>query len=258
MFDLPIHASTKQQLKQVAERPAHAYLFVGPPYSYKQRAAEELVARLADADTLPSPNVHVLEPEESGKIKIRQIKDLLSWLARTAYNPQAYRSVVIASAHTMTADAQGALLKMLEEPANQVVFVLIADNTEGILATIQSRTQRVLFRPLAVGDGGISPRLKEVLASDSTAGDAYEAASGLAERFVSGGLTERFLVAKQAHDKQLGAQAVSCIQQLLRDELLDQASNPQRAKHAIACEGYVRQNVNPRLCLENLALEFAQ
>jgi DNA polymerase III delta prime subunit len=258
MFDLPIHASTKQQLKQVADRPAHAYLFVGPPYSYKQRAAEELVARLADTATLPSPNVHVLEPEESGKIKIRQIKDLLSWLARTAYNPQAYRGVVIASAHTMTADAQGALLKMLEEPADKVVFVLIADNTEGILATIQSRTQRVLFRPLAEEDGGISPRLKEILASDSGAGAAHEAAYELATSFVGGGLTERFLVAKQAHDKQLGAQVVSHIQQLLHAQLLDQPSSAQRAKHAIACEGYVRQNVNPRLCLENLALEFAQ
>lgn len=258
MFDLPIHSSTKQQLKRVAKRPAHAYLFVGPPYSHKQRAAEELVAWLAETATLPSPNVHVLSPEESGKIKIRQIKDLLTWLARTAHNPQAYRGVVISAAHTMTADAQGALLKMLEEPVDKVVFVLVADNTEGILATIQSRTQRVLFRPLSTEDGGISPRLKDVLAGDSVARDAYEATDELAQSFVSGGLTERFLVAKQAHDKQLGDQVIGRIQQLLRDNLLAEASYPQKARYAIACEGYVRQNVNPRLCLENLALEFIQ
>lgn len=257
MLDLPIHPSTKQQLLRVAKQPAHAYLFVGPPYSYKQRVAEELVAQLAGVTALPNPNAYVLIPEESGKIKIRQIKDLLAWLARTAYNPQAYRGVVISSAHTMTADAQGALLKMLEEPADNVVFILVADNTEAILATIQSRAQRVLFRPLALEDGGISPRLEEALASDPVARSAYEAADALAITFVAGSLTERFLVAKHAHDKQIGAQVISRIQYILHDRLLDQTHNLERAKYTIASEGYVRQNVNPRLCLENLALEFA-
>lgn len=257
MFTLPLHSATAGQLEQALGSPAHAYLFAGPPYSYKQRAAEKLAAQLAGASTLPSPNVYVVEPEESGKVKVHQVKALLHWLARTAHNPEAYRGVVIASAHTMTADAQGALLKMLEEPADKVVFVLVADNTEGILPTIQSRTHRVLFRPLAAEDGGMSPRLKEVLAGDSLAREAYEMSSELAERFVHGGLTERFLVAKQTHDKQLGAQVVSRIEMLLRDELLDQASSAQRALSAIACEGYMRQNLNARLCLENLALEFA-
>ena len=132
----------------------------------------------------------------------------------------------------------------------------MADNTEGILATIQSRTQRVLFRPLAAEAGGISPRLREVLAHDEVARQTYEAAGELAETFVQGGLSERFLVAKQVHDKQLGFQLITRIQQLLRVRLLDQRSDARQVRSAIACEGYLRQNVNTRLCFEHLALEF--
>ena len=257
MFDLPLHPATTRQLEQALARPAHAYLFAGPPYSYKRRAAEDLAAQLASATALPNPNVFIVEPEQTGKVKIAQIKELLAWLARTAYNAEVYRGVVISAAHTMTADAQGALLKMLEEPADRVVFVLVADNTEGILPTIQSRTQRVLFRPLAVEQGGMSPRLQEMLSSDPVAKEAYEVASELAASFMNGSLTERFLAAKQAHDKQLGAQVVSRIEEMIQGELREHASNAQRARSAIACEGYIRQNLNARLCLENLGLEFA-
>jgi DNA polymerase III delta prime subunit len=258
MTDIPLHPTTASQLEQMLKSPAHAYLFTGPPFSYKRRAAEQLAAQLACVPALPSPNVLILQPEDLGSIKIAQVKSVLSWLSRTAHNPSAHRVVIIASAHTMTADAQGALLKMLEEPADKVVFILVADSVEGILATIQSRTQRILFRPLLLSDDGMEPRHWEQVERSAEEREAHSIVNEYAERFIDGTTTDRFLVAKLAHEQQLSSRVVEQAERKLRNQLLDQPDAHSMLRKLIACEGYVKSRVNARLCLEHLAMEFAR
>lgn len=258
MIDLQLHPATLAQLGQALKDPAHAYLFTGPAYSYKRRAAEQVAAELARVPALPSPNVITLEPGDSGSIKIAHIKDALSWLARTAHDPSAFRTIIITCAHAMTADAQGALLKMLEEPAEKVVFILVADSAEGILATIQSRTQRILFRPSFGSSDGMAPRRSEELERNPDAQELFRQVSEYAERFIDGTTTDRFLVAKLAHEQQLSMQIIEHAESKLRNTLLDQPDAHSKLRKLIACEGFIKNNVNTRLCLEYLALEFAQ
>lgn len=54
-------------------------------------------------------------------------------------NDGDYKVYIIEDAHTMTAQAQNALLLTLEEPPQYVVFLLLCENTETILETIKSR-----------------------------------------------------------------------------------------------------------------------
>jgi DNA polymerase-3 subunit delta' len=55
---------------------------------------------------------------------------------------------IFADAHTMREEAQNSLLKLVEEPPQPTVLILITPNPDTILYTIRSRCQRVRFGPL--------------------------------------------------------------------------------------------------------------
>lgn len=59
-----------------------------------------------------------------------------------------YRVIIVWLAEQMNSECANKLLKILEEPPLQTVFVLTADHPERLLATIRSRTRRIDFPPL--------------------------------------------------------------------------------------------------------------
>lgn len=59
-----------------------------------------------------------------------------------------YKIMIIWCAEQMHEACANKLLKVLEEPQGQTVFILISDNIENIIATIRSRTQQVFFPPI--------------------------------------------------------------------------------------------------------------
>jgi DNA polymerase-3 subunit delta' len=100
------------------------------------------IARRVHADVL------LIEPGESGSIKIEQIRDAVE---RSGYRPfeGRRRVVIIDEADRIVANAQDALLKTLEEPPNGTTFVLVTSMPETLLPTIRSRCQRLRFGRLA-------------------------------------------------------------------------------------------------------------
>lgn len=72
--------------------------------------------------------------------------DRIRELRENAYilpNEAAVRVLILCDAHTMTPQAQNALLKILEEPPKHLVFILTCENRAQMLATIRSRTQAI-------------------------------------------------------------------------------------------------------------------
>ena len=63
-----------------------------------------------------------------------------------------YRIVIIWHAELMKIDTANKLLKLLEEPPLQTVFILTSDHPERMLETIRSRTQRIDFMPIPAQD----------------------------------------------------------------------------------------------------------
>ena len=96
------------------------------------------------------PDLHLLAPEGAGAqiviggrdAKARGIRDLTEDLALMPMEGGA-RVAVIAAAHRMNEDAQGALLKTLEEPPAGVTIILCADEEERLLPTVRSRCARI-------------------------------------------------------------------------------------------------------------------
>ncbi len=80
----------------------------------------------------------VVEPGDSGSIKIEQIRDIVD---RAAYRPfeGRCRVVIVDGAEALVASAQNALLKTLEEPPAASVFILITAQPDLLLATVRSR-----------------------------------------------------------------------------------------------------------------------
>jgi DNA polymerase-3 subunit delta' len=97
------------------------------------------------------PDVIVVEPGETGAIKIEQLRDVID---RAQYRPfeGRRRVVIINEADAAGADAQSALLKTLEEPPSASLFILISSIPDALLPTVLSRCPRLRFGPLTAAE----------------------------------------------------------------------------------------------------------
>lgn len=89
------------------------------------------------------PEFRLLEAEgASATIKIDPVRELVDWLQLTA-GANSYRVALIADADTLNHNAANALLKTLEEPADNAVLLLCATRAGRLPATVRSRCQSV-------------------------------------------------------------------------------------------------------------------
>jgi DNA polymerase-3 subunit gamma/tau len=109
------------------------------------------------------PDVIVVEPGDSGAIKVDQVRDLVD---RAGYRPfeGRRRVVIINQADALVAQAQNALLKTLEEPPPHVVFMMATTELEKVPATIQSRSQ--VFELKTIGVKQIADQLQTIAAAE--------------------------------------------------------------------------------------------
>jgi len=136
----------------------------------------------------------VLAPPPGGSIKIEQVRDTLGRMAFRPFEGRR-RAVVVDDAETLTGDAQGAMLKTLEEPNPSSVMVLISARPELLLPTVRSRCPQLRFGPLGAAS------LEAVLAAEGVndpderrrlaAAGRGSAARALAEREGSPGESRR-------------------------------------------------------------------
>lgn len=144
MEDLLLHQSTRLSLSNFLESPYQSVLLKGSVGLGKTTIAHNIITELLDIPIEKLSNnqyVRRISPEK-GAISIDQIRTLLSFFKLKADFKVGYnRFVIIDDADLMSKEAQNALLKMLEEPPDKSMFVLVASEPERLLATIRSRTQ---------------------------------------------------------------------------------------------------------------------
>ena len=176
-------------------RLSHAYLFLGAPGSGKHEAALALAQCIvcpAGGDATcdecrrvahrTHPDVHWLEPGSATGYLVAQVRELIEdvSLAPVRATSKVY---VLERCELLRGAAANALLKTLEEPPANVVFVLCGRSTAAMLPTIVSRCQQVPFRvvsPTAGADevmracGASSAEAKVALAVAGTPARAVE------------------------------------------------------------------------------------
>ena len=97
------------------------------------------------------PDVLLVEPGDTGTIKIDQVRDVID---RAGYRPfeGRRRVVIIDQADALVPHAQNALLKTLEEPPSASLFLLVTARPDALLPTVISRCPRLRFRRLDADD----------------------------------------------------------------------------------------------------------
>jgi DNA polymerase-3 subunit delta' len=90
------------------------------------------------------PDILVVEPGDSGAIKIDQVREVVE---RAAYRPfeGRRRVVIVDEADALVPAAQNALLKTLEEPPPSSVFILVTSRPDVLLPTVRSRCIQLTF-----------------------------------------------------------------------------------------------------------------
>lgn len=163
------HETAKVALRRAyaSDRLHHAYLFAGPSGVGKRTLAMALAALVNCERPIGGDSAFdacgtcrsciklaggghpdVLEVAPEGRdIKIAQVRELH---AATKYRPYeaARRLILIDDAHTLRVEAANALLKTLEEPRGDTMFVLVTPQSHRLLTTVISRCQPMRFGPL--------------------------------------------------------------------------------------------------------------
>jgi DNA polymerase-3 subunit delta' len=163
---------------------SHAYLFFGPPQVGKMTLALNLAQSVNCVESSSSrpcgecsqclriaagqhSDVQVIDLVENAsgsgirkEIGIDQVREVQHSATLKPYEGK-YRVLIFQEASLLSAEASNALLKLLEEPPESVLFILLTSSGESIFPTIVSRCQLVDLKPLPLDT--ISRELQEVL-----------------------------------------------------------------------------------------------
>lgn len=162
---------------------AQAYIFSGPSDLGKFVVARQFAANLMLSPGTPvselerSSDFHVVAREQGKKnVSIDQIRELIRLLGLSAFG-DSYKVAIIKEADLLSESAANALLKVLEEPRDKVVIILLVNHSDLLLKTLLSRGQLVRFSPVGF-DVVYDYLLKERNASPSLAKNLARLAAG--------------------------------------------------------------------------------
>lgn len=128
------------------------------------------------------PNLRVLRkaPRDTGKgfytaIRVEEVRGLIEE-SRMTRGRAGFRIVIVDSIDDCNPSSSNALLKILEEPPPETLFLLVSHRPGGLLPTIRSRCQQVALRPLSDSD------VRTVLGDQPGVDHAVELAAGRPRR----------------------------------------------------------------------------
>lgn len=173
MPKLVLHPATQKLVDDYLANPTHALCLVGPPGAGKGYLAKTLVRTVLGTDAADS--MLLLSAAESG-LGIEQVRELQHFLRlKKPGNNGLKRAVIIEDAERMSEEAQNALLKTLEEPPADTIFILTTDGSASLRPTIYSRVQKLPILPVPLDTA------KEFFtATDTEIAKAYSLSGGYA------------------------------------------------------------------------------
>ena len=203
------------------EKISHAYLFSGPRGTGKTSVAKIFAKAMNCPNQVngePCNDCYICESITNGSLEdvieidaasnngVDEIRDIRD---KSTYAPSLakHKVYIIDEVHMLSTGAFNALLKTLEEPTENVVFILATTELHKIPATILSRVQRFEFKSIKLPD--IVQHLEDILATE---GIAYEAdAVQIIARRAEGGMRDALSILDQALSLTAGSELTTAI-----------------------------------------------
>ncbi len=247
--DVVGQADAIAQLRAAGRKPVHAYLLVGSPGLGQRSLVRGFAAALlcprggcgaceVCRRALAAVHPDVVEVERMGALV--SVEDARRVVRVAQRRPlEGHRQVIVVTDIHLARLAAPVLLKTLEEPAGQTVFVLLADSVPAELATVASRCVRIELRPVPAAElrewleqSGMADELAEELAE--AAGGSIDRARLLADDAGFAARRELWRSVPSRLDG-TGAAAAALAAELLSSA--EEAVEPLRARHRVEMEG---------------------
>ena len=196
----------KQAVEQ--EKISHAYLFSGPRGTGKTSVAKIFAKAMNCPNQVagePCNNCYICQAVTDGSLEdviemdaasnngVDEIRDIRD---KSTYAPSVakYKVYIIDEVHMLSTGAFNALLKTLEEPTPNVVFILATTELHKIPATILSRVQRFEFKSIKTQD--IRDHIFQILEKEGI--DYENEAVEIIARRAEGGMRDALSILDQA------------------------------------------------------------
>ena len=166
----------------------HAVLLVCPKEEELKQTAMRFVLSLFCAQENPChacaqclkvmhaahPDILHIKPDDMS-IKVAQVRQITDFIAEKAFEG-GKKVVLIEKCELMTPEAQNCLLKPVEEPPENTVFILLARSENTVLPTIASRCKRLRIKPLGLHEA--ASRIAEMTGLEKHESLVYASYSG--------------------------------------------------------------------------------
>jgi len=158
---LLINQGTKKAIDLFLKQPTHGLMLIGPQGSGKltvaRYVAQQVLGLPSEAKLAAYPYLwHLTKPAKKTEIPIEAVRTLIkATVLKTPGRPGIRRVAIVEDAQFLSLPAQNALLKTLEEPPEDMLFILTVDSAANILPTVASRAL-----PVSIGSVSLAESLK--------------------------------------------------------------------------------------------------
>ncbi|MEA2589664.1 MAG: polymerase subunit gamma/tau [Actinomycetota bacterium] len=263
------HVTKTLQNALVEDRVAHACLFSGPRGTGKTSTAR-ILAKALNCERVPTrepcnecascrditegSSLDVIEIDAATHGSVDDARDLRDKVAYASAGGR-WKVYILDECHMLTAAANNALLKVLEEPPSHVIFVFATTEPSKVLQTVQDRCQRYEFR--ALEPDAVAARILHVCAAEGVT--IEEAAVSLLAARASGSMRDVLGLLEQAimySGNTVGAEDIARLFGNVSDEVLFEAIDLISERDVGACFAFtdrlIRSGQEPREFLRAL------
>ncbi|MBN2100317.1 hypothetical protein JW710_00265 [Candidatus Dojkabacteria bacterium] len=240
-------------------------LIIHPKISIQRNTAlsiaQDYLEKPIDIKKLP-PDLHIIDGAVGTSIGIDDVKTLIKELQYQPYEAK-YQIGLIFRSDRLTTEAQNALLKSLEEPGEQTIFILTTTHEQFLLPTIVSRARKVYVREnldQEVPTQELEDCIKELPQSPAIG------------QFLERDIVDKFLEIEELVKKEKDSPGVVQdflheLQRYFRIQLIEATEEKDitEIKHLLSITKkisktlfFISKNANKRLALENLILQLEE